>query len=93
MKTKLTGSLAVVLTLTMIGYMSVSLKSANAQSGKTSTPAKSEPAKNPTSQVTGAGAASLAPAGSGASTLQNVTTPVEAEEIVEESGCCSRSGK
>ncbi|HOW89632.1 MAG TPA: hypothetical protein PL037_05065 [Elusimicrobiales bacterium] len=97
MKTKLTGSLAVALTISMIGYMSISLRSANAQAGaeKTSVPAKSMPMNSPSAQPAGAGKASLAPVGSGATGLQNVEVPPEAVEVIEkaEGGCCSKSAK
>jgi len=84
MKTKLTGSLAIALTLTMLGYMSLSIKSANAQE-KTSVPAKSLPAKSAATVQEGAGI-SQAPTGAGKTTMLNIQEP---EAVKVKGGCCS----
>jgi hypothetical protein len=99
MKNKLTGGLTIALTFTMLGYMSLSLRSANAQgAGKIATPAKSMPVKSASEQSmapTGAGKV-LAPVGAGvvAPVPQAVVAPVVAEEVVAEAkkgGCCGRN--
>jgi hypothetical protein len=96
MKTKLTGSLAIALTLTMLGYMSLSLKSANAQgAGKISTPAKSEPVKTAAAQAVVApdGAAkALAPDGAGKTFVAPPVEAVVPDAVVakaKKGGCCS----
>ncbi len=101
MRNKMSGVLVLAVALAMSGYMSLSLGSANAQSGaaKIATPAKSTPAKSAIGQSMAPGAGKVeAPSGAGvvAPVPQAVQAVAEVvpEEVVEKAkkgGCCSPS--